>query len=154
MPKYVSVVQKPQQGDKNRPNLLWRSFPNTSLDGIIKVLETVGILLDTVDTHKPVLGGIGLLQVVQFDVLVAYLYVTRPVKSRRSAEIQLWHQQSTTLNKDMKRNMLSEICMLLIQHLEPFLYSSIIITIRIIIVKTSDPRLHIIERYASTTDTN
>jgi len=75
---------------KKKDNLLWRSFPNTSLDGIIEILETVGVLLDTVDTHKPVLGGVGLLQVVQFDVLVAYLYITCPVKSRRSTEIQLW----------------------------------------------------------------
>ena len=60
-----------------------------SLDRIVKLLETVGVFLHAVNTHKPVLGCVSLLEVVQFDVLVTDLNVTRPVKARRSAEIQL-----------------------------------------------------------------
>lgn len=61
-------------------NLLWRSFRNTSLDGVVKLLKAVGILLDAVDAHEPVLGGIGFFKIVQFDVLVTNLYITCPVK--------------------------------------------------------------------------
>jgi len=70
-------------------NLLWCIFPSTSLDSIIKLLKAVGIFLHTVDTHEPMLGGVGLFKVVQFDVLVANLNITCPVEPQWRSEIQL-----------------------------------------------------------------
>jgi len=73
----------------NKSNLLWCSFPSTSLNRVVKLLEAVGVFLDTVDADQPVLCGVCLLQIVQLYVLVANLGITSPVKPRRSSEIQL-----------------------------------------------------------------
>jgi len=94
---------------KNEFNLLWCSFPNISLDRIVQLLEAVGILLHAVNTYKPVLRGVSLLEVVKFDVLVANLNITCPVEPRRSAEIQLYQQQSTTFN-EAKGSQLNHLC--------------------------------------------
>lgn len=68
-----------------------------SLDRIVELLESVGILLHAVDTYKPVLSRVCLLQVVQFDILVAYLNVACTVKPRWGSEIQL-QQCTQTIN--------------------------------------------------------
>lgn len=51
---------------------------------------SVLLLLHPVDAHQPVLGSERLLQVLQMDVLVADLSITRAVEAGRCAEVQLW----------------------------------------------------------------
>lgn len=49
----------------------------------------VAKVLDLVDPDQPVLGGEGLLQVLEFDILVPDLGVARPVEARRRSKVQL-----------------------------------------------------------------
>lgn len=50
---------------------------------------SVAQVLDLVDPDKPVLRGEGLLQVLEFDILVADLCIACPVKARWRPEVQL-----------------------------------------------------------------
>lgn len=50
-------------------------------------------VLHLVDPDQPVLGSERLLQVLELDVLVADLCVTRPVEARRRPEVQLQNRE-------------------------------------------------------------